>query len=173
MRPASTHPLPRSGITLLVVMGRWAPETRTFLSLLARAKARGECRLLQKRAEQAWRLRWGSLLSCSAARAFASTLLELPGASGSEAPRVSVLLRVHTAFPRCCVQSHVRQKKSHVYLVGCSRAFSISSVVQQVNATHLIASCSNLYLILRGDARLLLTRLQSKKQPNRNKRRTR
>ena len=57
----------------LVVMG---PETRTFLSLLARAKARGECRL--RRAEQAWRLRWGSLLSCTAARAFGSIFVGTP-----------------------------------------------------------------------------------------------
>ena len=58
---------PRARARLVVmgveVGGRWAPETRTFLSLLARAKTRGVCRLLQRRAEQAWRLRWGSLLS--------------------------------------------------------------------------------------------------------------
>ena len=91
LRKSRTYPElvgPRARARLVVmgveVGGRWAPETRTFLSLLARAEARGECRLLQRRAEQAWRLMWGSLLSCAAARAFASTLLELSGASGAD-----------------------------------------------------------------------------------------
>ena len=46
--------------------------------------------------------------------------------------------------------------------------------MQQINATHLFASFSNLCLIVRAsdDARLLLRRSQSRKQPNRNKRRT-
>ena len=34
--------------------------------------------------EQAWRLRWGSLLSCGAARAVAMSLLEFPGVSGAD-----------------------------------------------------------------------------------------
>ena len=34
--------------------------------------------------EQAWRLRWGSLLSCAAARAVAMSLLDLPGSRGSD-----------------------------------------------------------------------------------------
>ena len=34
--------------------------------------------------EQAWRLQWGSLLACTAARAVATSLLELPGARGSD-----------------------------------------------------------------------------------------
>ena len=40
---------------------------------LAKAWARAEPRILQMRAEQVWRLRWCSLLSCAAARAFASS----------------------------------------------------------------------------------------------------
>ena len=40
--------------------------------------------LLRKRAEQAWRLRWGSMLSCTAARAVAASLLELLGARGAD-----------------------------------------------------------------------------------------
>ena len=48
---------PRAWARLVVmgveVGGRWAPETRTFLSLLALAKTRCECRLLQRREEQA------------------------------------------------------------------------------------------------------------------------
>ena len=37
--------------------GRWSEETRRFLSLLAKAKARSKPPILKKRAEQAWRLR--------------------------------------------------------------------------------------------------------------------
>ena len=66
------------------VGGRWSPETQQFLSLLARARARAEGWLLRRRAEMAWRLRWGSLLACSVARAVATSLLELPQASGAD-----------------------------------------------------------------------------------------
>ena len=65
------------------VGGRWAPETRHFLTQLSRAKVR-ETPLMRRRVEQAWRLRWGSLLSCVAARAVALSLLELPGVSGAD-----------------------------------------------------------------------------------------
>ena len=37
-----------------------------------------------KRVEQGWRLRWSSLLSCTVAKAVASSLLELPGARGAD-----------------------------------------------------------------------------------------
>ena len=44
--------------------------------------------VLRKRTEQAWRLRWVSLLGCAAARAFAASLLELraSGADGRVPP---------------------------------------------------------------------------------------
>ena len=51
------------------VGGRWSEETRCFLSLLARAKSRGETWLMRRRVEQAWRLRWRSLLACVGVRA--------------------------------------------------------------------------------------------------------
>ena len=35
--------------------------------------------LMRKLVEQAWRLRWGPLLSCSVARAVAMSLLDFPG----------------------------------------------------------------------------------------------
>ena len=41
------------------VAGRWSEETASFLRQLARARARSEPPVLQRRAEQAWRLRWG------------------------------------------------------------------------------------------------------------------
>ena len=55
------------------VGGRWSQET---VSQLARAKARGETNLMRRRAEQAWRLRWGSILACAVARTVASTMFE-------------------------------------------------------------------------------------------------
>ena len=63
---------------------RVVAETRTFLSLLAHGRAWSERPLMRKRVEQAWRLRWGSLLSCSAARAVAMSLLDLPGSRGAD-----------------------------------------------------------------------------------------
>ena len=66
------------------VCGRWSKETQSFLSSLAHAKARSETSLMRRRVEQAWRLRWGSLFSCTVARAVATSLLELPGARGAD-----------------------------------------------------------------------------------------
>ena len=71
-------------VLALEVGGRWSRETQAFVTQLARAKARGETQLMRRRAEQGWRLRWGSILACAAARAVASTMLELPGARGSD-----------------------------------------------------------------------------------------
>ena len=63
---------PRSRARLVVlageVGGRWSEETRVFLRLLARAKARSEPVILRQRVEQAWRMRWPAILACSAAR---------------------------------------------------------------------------------------------------------
>ena len=66
------------------VCGRWSVETQSFLSSLARAKARSLKPLLRKRAEQALRLRWISLISCTVARAVAMSLLGLPGMRGAD-----------------------------------------------------------------------------------------
>ena len=88
-RRERTHPelvTPRARARLVVLAGemggRWSEETRRFLSLLAKAKARSEPHILRKRVEQAWRLRWGGILACAAARAFAASLLDLRLASG-------------------------------------------------------------------------------------------
>ena len=64
------------------VGGRWSHETKLLVSQFARAKARQEPWLLRRRSEQAWRLRWGSLIACAVARAVALSLLELPRAVG-------------------------------------------------------------------------------------------
>ena len=63
----------------LEVGGRWSVETQIFIWLLARGKARSVGYLVRRRVEHAWRLRWGSVLSCTAARAVARSLLELLG----------------------------------------------------------------------------------------------
>ena len=106
--PLSTHSMPgcrtrkerrypelvgrgRARLVVLAVevCGRWSQETQRFLSFLARAKARSVPPLLRKRVEQAWRLRWGSLFSCTVAGAVASSLLELLALG---VPMVCVLL---------------------------------------------------------------------------------
>ena len=53
------------------VAGRWSEAAASFLRHLAKARSRCEPAILQKRAEQGWRLRWGSI---AAARAFAQSL---------------------------------------------------------------------------------------------------
>ena len=63
------------------VGGRWSDETRGFLSQLAQARAREEIPFDEttgaEQAEQAWRLRWGAMFACTAAKAVASSLLNL------------------------------------------------------------------------------------------------
>ena len=66
------------------VGGRWSKEARTFVQLLAQARARSEPFLTRRRMEQAWRLRWYSVISYAAARAFAASLLELRGGHGAD-----------------------------------------------------------------------------------------
>ena len=66
------------------VCGRWSKETQSFLSSVAHAKARSETSLMRRRVEQAWRLRWGFLFSCTVARVVATSLVELPGARGAD-----------------------------------------------------------------------------------------
>ena len=84
-RKERTYPelmAPRSRARLVVlameVGGKRSPEALTFIRLLAKAKTRHEPNLMRKRVEQAWRMRWCSLLGC-AARALAMSLLELRG----------------------------------------------------------------------------------------------
>ena len=70
------------------VGGRWSGETSNFLRLLAAAKARPEPPILRRRVECAWQARWGAILSCAAARAFACSLLNLRGGpvAGGDTP---------------------------------------------------------------------------------------
>ena len=90
-RKEATYPElvgPHSRAKLVVVAvevgERWSSETRSFLSQLARARARQEVPLLRRRAEQAWRMRWGAMLACTAAKAVALSLLDLPHSYGAD-----------------------------------------------------------------------------------------
>ena len=71
------------------VGGRWSLEAQTFLRLLVRAKTRSLPEVLRVRARQAWLFRWSSMLACSAARAYASSLLALHGCPGADGPTPS------------------------------------------------------------------------------------
>ena len=64
--------------------GRWSAEASAFVSQLAKARAREETPLMQRRVEQAWRLRWGSMLACASARVVASSLLEFSRSLGAD-----------------------------------------------------------------------------------------
>ena len=66
------------------VGGRWSRESQDFISQVARARARREPPFLRRRAEQPWRIRWGSMVSCVVARAVADSLLGLPRALGAD-----------------------------------------------------------------------------------------
>ena len=63
------------------VGGRWSEEIR-FLPRLA--KSRQAPPILCRKVEQAWRMRWKSILSCAAAKVFTSSLLELRGGFGAD-----------------------------------------------------------------------------------------
>ena len=66
------------------VGGRWSEEAQIFIRLFARARVWFEPRIIQRRLEQAWRLRWYAIISCAAARAFVAFLLGLRGGRGSD-----------------------------------------------------------------------------------------
>ena len=69
-------------VLALEVGGRWSAEAKSFVG--AKARARSGPRVLRRRMEQAWRLRWCSILSCAAARSFAMSLLGLKGTIGAD-----------------------------------------------------------------------------------------
>ena len=92
--------------TRLVVLarevgGRWSEESCEFLNQLPKAKARRELRHLRARARQVWRHRWASLLVCSAAKAFALSLLERRSGLGSDGdtPLTTEVIGDHRHLP--------------------------------------------------------------------------
>ena len=86
--PELVGPESRARLVVLALEtgGRWSDEALAFVRLLARAKVRSEPRILKKRVEQAWRLRWLSMLGCAGARALAASLLELRSSGGVDGP---------------------------------------------------------------------------------------
>ena len=58
------------------VGGRWQGETAEFLGALSKAKAESAPENIREEVRRAWLRRWRNLLSCTAARAFATSLLE-------------------------------------------------------------------------------------------------
>ena len=77
------------------VGGRWSEETAQFLRALAKAHAQTAPLILQNRVKAARLRRWSNVLACSAARAFALSLLDKhpsPG-TGAEVPQVHEVLR--------------------------------------------------------------------------------
>ena len=84
--PELVGPRGRARLVVLAgeVGGRWSEETRDFLNQLARGKVRHEPAILRRRVQLAWRMRWQAILSCSAAKAFAASLLELRGGLGAD-----------------------------------------------------------------------------------------
>ena len=58
------------------VGGRWSGETAEFLGALSKAKAESAPENVREEVRRAWLRRWRNLLSCTAARAFATSLLE-------------------------------------------------------------------------------------------------
>ena len=82
--------LEKGGRARLVVLaaevgGRWSKETATFLIALAKARAESSPFILQGRVKGALIHRWSAMLVCSAARAFAVSLLDrrpVPGTGG-------------------------------------------------------------------------------------------
>ena len=77
------------------VAGHWSAETVIFIRLLAEAKSRSEPPLLRRRAESAWRLRWSSMLSCAAVRAFSCSLLDGRPNGGGDTPTLADILQEH------------------------------------------------------------------------------
>ena len=61
---------------------RFPKETNRFVTGLAKGRARSETPLMQRRIEQAWRMRWSWLLGCAAAKAVVASLLEMQGCVG-------------------------------------------------------------------------------------------
>ena len=94
--PELVQPGHRAKLVVLAgeVAGRWSEETIAFIRHMAKARAREEPFIFRKRAEQGWRMRWCSLLACTAARAFAASLLarRVPGGVDGETSNVHSVL---------------------------------------------------------------------------------
>ena len=65
-------------------VGQMSNGSAQFVRKLAKAKAREEPQMFRSRAQQAWTLRWSSILACSAAKSLALSLLERRGGFGAD-----------------------------------------------------------------------------------------
>ena len=93
----------QGGAATLVVLafevgGRWSKESWDFLRRLVKLRVRRAPPLLRKAAGQGWHRRWTCLLSVTAQRALASTLLDpgapLPlGPAGEDEPALAEVLQ--------------------------------------------------------------------------------
>ena len=84
----------------LVVMatevgGRWSQEAVQFLRQLAFAKVRNEAQALRHSARLSSLRRWGTIMVCSAARAFSLSLLEQRSCVGGDGPTPTTSEVVH------------------------------------------------------------------------------
>ena len=80
----SPHSRAKLVVMSVEVVGRWSEETRAFFSQLARAPSRSEVPRMRRRAEQAWRLRWGAMWACTTAKSVASSLLGMLDCHGGD-----------------------------------------------------------------------------------------
>ena len=70
-------------VAAMEVGGRWSTETYDFLTTLASGSAQGAPRELQGSTYHAWKRRWTAMLSVTAMKAFADTLVR-DSAQGTE-----------------------------------------------------------------------------------------
>ena len=73
---------------------RWSEEMAQFLRAPAKPHARTAPLILQNRVKAAWLRRWSNVLACSAARAFALSLLDMHPSPGTRAE----VPQVHEVF---------------------------------------------------------------------------
>ena len=75
--------------------GRWSDETAQFFRALAKHRAQGAPGVMRQRVQSAWLRRWGNLLACNVAKAFALSLLDRrpPIGVGGDAPSVHEVVR--------------------------------------------------------------------------------
>ena len=105
-RKERTYPeLHTGGRARLVVLAtevgrRWSEETAQFLRALAKHRAQGSPSVMRQRVQSAWLRRWGNLLVCNAAKAFALSLLDRrpPLGAGGDAPSVHEVVRGDSLF---------------------------------------------------------------------------
>ena len=86
----------RAKLVVLVakVGGRWSAETVQFLGALVASKAQSAPETMQASVVYVWWHRWRRMMACTAAKAFASSLLEHRSLARCDSPRPSREVRV-------------------------------------------------------------------------------